>query len=363
MTMDGRIVHRWQSDVEGATVARFKQVLPNQKANHLDGWNHIELLPDGDLLVIGSHHMLLRLGWDSTLIWKLDLPVHHDLAIGSNGDIHVLTDGLRVIEEGGESLAFQDNYVVTVSADGEMTGRFSVYDAFRGMADLQTTLDRLRREQATEAASAQPGDSPDPGYEALYTSATRGDFVEHKEVKNLLFHGRTEDLFHANSIQILGDQPPLWREGDFLLSILKLDMIVVIDHETRRVKWRWGRGELERPHHATELANGDILVFDNGVRRGHSRIVRLDPRTREIVWSYRARPPDSFFSQARGGAQELPNGNVLITESDHGRAFEVTPDGDTVWEFKNDTWRDVDGRERRSAIYRMTRLQPMSLPD
>ncbi len=29
----------------------------------------------------------------------------------------------------------------------------------------------------------------------------------------------------------------------------------------------------------------------------------------------------------------MPNGNTLITESDYGRALEVTPDGETVWEF------------------------------
>jgi hypothetical protein len=30
-----------------------------------------------------------------------------------------------------------------------------------------------------------------------------------------------------------------------------------------------------------------------------------------------------------------PNDNALITESDNGRAFEVTPDGTIVWEFYN----------------------------
>ena len=36
-----------------------------------------------------------------------------------------------------------------------------------------------------------------------------------------------------------------------------------------------------------------------------------------------------------GTSQRLPNGNTLITESENGRAFEVVPGGDIVWEYNN----------------------------
>ena len=36
-----------------------------------------------------------------------------------------------------------------------------------------------------------------------------------------------------------------------------------------------------------------------------------------------------------GAATRLENGNTLITESDGGRAVEVTPSGETIWEFYN----------------------------
>ena len=42
-----------------------------------------------------------------------------------------------------------------------------------------------------------------------------------------------------------------------------------------------------------------------------------------------------FYSETCGANQRLPNGNTLIVESDNGRAFEVTPDGTTVWEYVN----------------------------
>ena len=37
----------------------------------------------------------------------------------------------------------------------------------------------------------------------------------------------------------------------------------------------------------------------------------------------------------KSAAQRLPNGNTLITESHCGRLFEVTRDGEIVWEFIN----------------------------
>jgi len=67
-----------------------------------------------------------------------------------------------------------------------------------------------------------------------------------------------------------------------------------------------------------------------------------------------------------GGVQDLPNGNILITESTKGHAFEITRDGAIVWEFYNPDLNEV--RDRRASIYRMRRipfdfLEPGLLPE
>jgi hypothetical protein len=36
-----------------------------------------------------------------------------------------------------------------------------------------------------------------------------------------------------------------------------------------------------------------------------------------------------------GSAQRLPNGNTLITEASFGRFFEVTKEGEIVWDYVN----------------------------
>lgn len=355
MSMDGEVVHRWQSSVQGEVVDRFRSLLPGERTKNLEGWNHIELLPDGHLLVIGSHHMLLKLDWDSNVAWKLDLAAHHDVAVDRNGTLHVLVDRARSVEIDGESVLFQDNDIVSVSSEGKILDQLSLYDAFHGSGRLRDRLVWLKGRQKARIAKWNRTGEADGDFQQLYAAAVSGSLADHQDVMNVMIHAGPEDIFHSNSLQVLTGETPLWRDGDFLVSILGLNMLAVIDHQTRRLRWTWGATEFEKPHHATQLANGDILAFDNGVVRESSRILRMDPRRRSIRWVYEADPPKSFFSLARGGAQELPNGNVLITESDNGRAFEVTRAGAIVWEFYNHVV-ERQGQQTRDAIYRMTRV-------
>ena len=86
-------------------------------------------------------------------------------------------------------------------------------------------------------------------------------------------------------------------------------------------------------------------------------MIELDPLSGEIVWEYRADPTEDFFTNSRGGSERLANGNVLVTESNSGRVFEVTREGELVWEFLNP---DV-AHNARGTIYRLHRLTPEEL--
>jgi hypothetical protein len=88
------------------------------------------------------------------------------------------------------------------------------------------------------------------------------------------------------------------------------------------------------------LANGNILIFDNGPTRldqtfPFSRVIQVDPATSEIIWKYQDATPENFFSDRISNAQRLPNGNTLINEGMFGRFFEVTPSGEVLWEYVN----------------------------
>jgi Arylsulfotransferase (ASST) len=88
------------------------------------------------------------------------------------------------------------------------------------------------------------------------------------------------------------------------------------------------------------LPNGNLLLFDNGPHRldhpmPFSRVIEVELATKQIVWRYQERRESNFFSPRISNAQRLPNGNTLICEGDFGRFFEVTRDGELVWEYVN----------------------------
>ena len=132
------------------------------------------------------------------------------------------------------------------------------------------------------------------------------------------------DPMHANSVFVLPkSKAGLWQEGDLLVSIRQLDLLAVINPKAKKVGWRWFGPAGETMHHATFLANGNILVFENGVASKRSRVIELAPETKGIVWSYPKEGDAGFFSPILAGAQRLPYGNTLIAVATNGHAFEV----------------------------------------
>jgi len=53
------------------------------------------------------------------------------------------------------------------------------------------------------------------------------------------------------------------------------------------------------------------------------------------TWVYMSEDTLSFYSPFISGAHRMQNGNTLINEGARGRFFEVTPAGETVWEYLN----------------------------
>ncbi len=55
----------------------------------------------------------------------------------------------------------------------------------------------------------------------------------------------------------------------------------------------------------------------------------------EPIWTYTATDPTSFFAPFISGASRLASGNTLINSGPQGRFFEVTPEGEIVWEYRD----------------------------
>jgi len=297
----------------------------DEGANH---WSNAELLPDGDLLVTGSEQVdatgsnfLLRMAWNGEVVWRRAINAHHDAEVTPDGVIAALTFHLRSIPAVSAAHEVKDHRITRLTPEGEILEEHSIYDL------LCTDPERF---------TCRP--------------------VAPKTQGTLTF----VDLLHVNSVEFmrhahLARQDPLYAPSHVLVSIRNQDAVAIFDWERKRLVWAWGPGEISAQHDATVLASGNILLFDNGMDQGRSRVIEVDPRRNEIVWSYQAPVPEEFFSLRKGSSQRLSNGNTLIANSDRGEAFEVTPEGEMVWRYLNP---NTDERGRRATIVRIHRYAP-----
>lgn len=199
------------------------------------------------------------------------------------------------------------------------------------------------------------------------------DFGYTSQQLQRLKQSRDPDIFHLNTAKQLGENH-WYDEGDrrfapdnILINSRNANIAAIIDHQTGKIVWRLGpylpttqlTGNVPRPvdqtigsHDVHLIAKGlpgagHILIFDNQGDAGYpspergmfmaSRVIEIDPVSREIVWQYTAEDSGqavwTFFSAFISNAQRLPNGNTLITEGQSGRIFQVTPKGKIVWEY------------------------------
>lgn len=160
---------------------------------------------------------------------------------------------------------------------------------------------------------------------------------------------------HGNAVAELAD-------GNLAVSFREISTVVVVERYGGEILWELGPPTLNNQHAPTPLANGNLLIFDNGTHRldapvPSSRVIEVDVATREVVWSYQDRPAAAFWSPLISNAQRLPNGNTLICEGVFGRLFEVTMEGEVVWEYVNPYF-GASPQGESNGVFRAYRYPP-----
>ncbi|MGH9196230.1 MAG: arylsulfotransferase family protein, partial [Acidimicrobiia bacterium] len=204
---------------------------------------------------------------------------------------------------------FQEEYILKISPDGEVLREISILDVVFG---------------------------------SKYEGVLFANGAHAAQVEVPLDH----DFTHLNDIEVLAPQMAqafsLFEAGDLLVSLRNVNLLLVLSPESKQIKWSM-TGPYLRQHDPDFLPTGRISVFDNrrggGKIFGGSRILELDPITGKVVTVYGDRDDEQFYTETMGDHQRLPNGNILITESEAGHAFEVTAEGEVVWSFVN-RWDD-----------------------
>ena len=170
---------------------------------------------------------------------------------------------------------------------------------------------------------------------ALSVAAARGSRQAHRptfaRLKTMIT--RRDLLFSVPASmaasRLFGAQQPTFRVGAQNVPVY----VTVTDANKRLVPGL----EQEDFEIYDEKTKATISIFDNGCHRfaspTFSRVIEIDPATNETGWRYLGEPIVGFYSYMGSGASRLANGNVFITEAATGRLFEVTAEGETVWEY------------------------------
>tara|TARA_Y100000590_G_scaffold443470_1_gene572963 strand:+ start:29 stop:1198 length:1170 start_codon:yes stop_codon:yes gene_type:complete len=325
--------HRKEYSIKGYTLitplAGYATYLLDMQGHIVHEWKHnfilplfAKLLPNGNLMVIGTHKSLSpphqpssertshslgnhvrqlggaastlqELDWDGNLIWSYDNPfIHHDFCRLDNGNTLIpewvaLPDEISHKVKGGRKRPRKQippmlgDDIIEVDMTGNTISRWETWKLF------------------------------DPRKDPICPLESRSEWT------------------HLNSV----DQQ---SNGDIVISCRINHRIAIIDRQSKQFIWKYGEGILGHQHHATALANGNVQVFDNGLHTHDlptSRVIEINPRTNDIEWQYNAVPKTQFFSAHLSGVQRLAHGNVLICEGTGGRILEISHTGDPVWEW------------------------------
>jgi hypothetical protein len=289
MDMQGSVLHRWRFEAAAA----WPDVPAIETQSNARWWRRAKLLPNGDVLAIFAGIGIVKLDRASKLSWARLNGAHHDLDVQADGSILTLTREWRRIDFVNPERPVLEDLVVLLDENGRELRRVSLLEAFE-----RSEFRALWRERAP----------------------------------------RDGDILHANSVSRLdgrlAKRDPAFRAGNVLISCRTTNVIAILDLDAGKIVWARAGG-FRGQHDPKLVGRGRMLLFDNLGLGERSRVIEMDPIAGRPTWVFEGSAAEPFFSRTCGSAERLANGNVLIVESDNGRAFEVTREKRVVWEFWN----------------------------
>lgn len=280
--------------------------------------------PEGDLVFNYEYCGTVKLDKCGNIAWTQNNFGHHSLIPAEAGGYLLLDrrkwrahedpDRFPPFSRPATDTLLQEDFVVRIGPDGQVLEEVSI-----------------------------PKMLYDSGLEAVLT-ANGQDFKSTGPAR--------AELVHANKVAELtsdiADKFALFEAGDWAISMRKLNLVIVVDGTSHRVKWHQ-TGPWLRQHDTEFRPDGRISVFNNNtylnaydtadrVRQRAERstnIIAIDPVSRKTEVLFGSKPGQEMLAVVRGQHETLANGNLLITEFDGGRVLETSPAGQIVWEYIN----------------------------
>ena len=344
----------------------------------------------------GQMGRLQKISWESKMLWDFEYATemhhaHHDIAVMPNGNMLAIAWEAKsaedVLKAGRDSEQipkdglWPEKIVEIEQVDkthGKVVWEWHIWDHL--IQDHDANMDNYGNVAThPELLDFNAGaEIPDPitqdSMDILHASR--------KAWRNQTIDNRGSDVYHVNAINY---NPEL---DQIVFSSPVLDEIFIIDHSTTTEEaashsggkmgkggdflFRWGNPQNYRQGDSTNQQSfgqhdvrwiekgkpgaGNITFYNNDLPLGrdsldYSAIYELKPTfdkdgnyqlmennrfsPSEPVWTYIAPDTVSFYGGFVSGAHRMQNGNTFINEGPKGRFFEVTPEGDIVWEYLN----------------------------
>lgn len=383
----GEVVHQWKGNygVMGAYLS--------------DDGSLIQNAFDPDFPVFaggGESGRLQKISWEGKILWDFEYAneeyhAHHDFAVLPNGNIlaiaweakgydEVLAAGRKadMIPKAG---LWPDKIVEIEPLDkmhGKVVWEWHIWDHL------------IQNHDPAKANYGNPADHPelldvnigDPLPAPITQDSMDILKASHQSWRNQTVDNRGSDVYHVNAINYNADLDQI------TFSSPDLSEIFIIDHSTTTKEaaghsgGRWGKGgdflyrwgnpqnyqrgdsTLQKLFHQHDVrwiepgkpGAGNLTVFNNDIhgradsmnysaiyeltpprdQQGHYIIEKNQPFGPEKPsWVYTAADTISFWSSFISGAHRMKNGHTFITEGTKARSFEVTPQGEIVWEYLN----------------------------
>lgn len=342
----------------------------------------------------GEAGRIQKINWEGKMLWDFEYAdeqshTHHDIAVMPNGNILAIAWEARTYEE-VLAAGRKPNLIPKAGLWPEKIVEIEPLDKTHGKIVWEWhSWDHMIQDfDAHKSNYGNPSEHPElldinlgSDVPAAISEDSMAVLHSMRRVwRNETVDNRGSDVYHNNAINYNSELDQI------AFSSYQLGEIMIIDHSTTTkeaasqnggksgkggdILYRWGnpqnyqRGDstdrqLFHQHDVRWIEKGkpgagNLTIYNNDIpgrpdsmnysaiyeiitpvdENGQYTIEEDKPFGPEgAAWVYTASDTVSFWSSFISGAHRMENGNTLINEGAKGRSFEVTPEGETVWEY------------------------------
>ncbi len=391
---DGKVVHQWKS-----SFSAFNPYL-------MDDGSVIVGVNDPDFAVFndaGPYGRIQHIRWDGKILWNYELAddtfiLHHDIAVKPNGNILALVYEVISYEEAlalGRAPHLTPltgpwmEKVIEIEPQGERGGKI-VWE-WRLVDHLIQDRDKTKLNYGDPALHPELvdfnlGDTIPPPISLDSLEALQALGMDDLNQNQ---YNKGSDLYHFNALNYNAELEQIAISSPAMSEILILDQSTTTEEAASHQGGRSGRGgdllyrwgnpanyrhgdstsqKLSYQHDVRWIETGKpgaghLTVFNNNAPNipdslNYTTVIEIVTPMQEDgtyrpepdgqygpkdpVWTYMAPDTLSFYASFISGAHRMENGNTFINAGPAGRFFEVTPEGEIVWEY----WNPYRGQER-----------------